>query len=465
MKKRVFQKAFLLFCIIMFQILIAYVGLAVYYRNAFEYGTWINSIYCTGKSIEEVNRELSEQFGYEGIFVYDKDGNAYQILAEGIDFHHDFEESLKSYLGRQNAWMWVDSFWRIRKEEIKPVISFSEDKLRECLDNIPALTGNDTKERKISIIKTDRGYELLNERCEVLDVEKAKQVIADAIANAETSVSLYEAGCYYDMELTKEMQDTLHEWELVQDWQDCHIVYQMGEDLIPVDASVVCDWILLKEDGSFALDEKGALQLREDAIAEFVAHLAEEYDTVGTVRTFRTTARGIITVEGGIYGNSIDQEAEAAYLTDAFNNKADEVHTPVYGQMAKKQGKEDIGDTYIEIDMGGQVMYYYENGILQIETPVVTGNTSRRMGTPSGVNYVYAKQTDRILRGEGYASHVNFWMPVKGNIGIHDASWRSNYGGTIYQTNGSHGCINTPYNAMVELYDMVEVGTPVIMYY
>ena len=52
------------------------------------------------------------------------------------------------------------------------------------------------------------------------------------------------------------------------------------------------------------------------------------------------------------------------------------------------------GDTYVEIDMGEQMMYYYLNGELQIETPVVTGNTSRRMGTPSGVNYVYLKQQD-----------------------------------------------------------------------
>ena len=37
-------------------IALVYVGLAFYYRNAFEYGTWINNIYCTGKNIEEVNR-------------------------------------------------------------------------------------------------------------------------------------------------------------------------------------------------------------------------------------------------------------------------------------------------------------------------------------------------------------------------------------------------------------------------
>ena len=137
----------------------------------------------------------------------------------------------------------------------------------------------------------------------------------------------------------------------------------------------------------------------------------------------------------------------------------------MYTQKAWVQGKNDIGNTYVEIDMGEQMMYYYADGVQKVATPIVTGNTSRRMGTPSGVNYVYLKQTNRILRGPGYASHVDFWMPVKGNIGIHDAAWRSKYGGTIYQTNGSHGCINTPRDAMVELYESVEVGTPVVMFY
>ena len=153
------------------------------------------------------------------------------------------------------------------------------------------------------------------------------------------------------------------------------------------------------------------------------------------------------------------------YLTDAFNRKLTEVHEPTYKQKAWKQGKDDIGATYIEVDMGEQMMYYYKDGVLQLETPIVTGNTSLRRGTPSGVNYVYLKQTNRILRGPGYASHVDFWMPVKGGIGIHDAAWRSKYGGEIYKTNGSHGCINTPRDAMEQLFDMAEVGTPVVMFY
>ena len=41
----------------------------------------------------------------------------------------------------------------------------------------------------------------------------------------------------------------------------------------------------------------------------------------------------------------------------------------------------DIGGTYIEVDMTEQMMYYYLDGKLQLETPIVTGNTGRRWET------------------------------------------------------------------------------------
>ncbi len=296
-------------------------------------------------------------------------------------------------------------------------------------------------------------------------MEEAAAAITGAIEQSEKEISLEEAGCYHDLALSPQMQDTLRLWEQVDSFQKCGIVYQMGEEQVPVDASVVCDWIEISEDGSFARDESGRLKMRDGAIQEFVDGLAAQYDTVGTARQFRATRGELVTVEGGTYGNKIDRDAEVAYLTQAFTERRKEVREPEYIQTAWLQGKDDIGDTYVEVDMGEQMMYYYVKGVQQVATPIVTGNTSRRMGTPAGVNYVYLKQTNRILRGPGYASHVDYWMPVKGNIGIHDAAWRSKYGGTIYQTNGSHGCINTPRDAMVQIYESVEVGTPVVMFY
>ena len=466
--KKFVKTLFIITCVILVSLMVTYIGLAIYYHNAFAYGTWINNVYCTGRSIQEVNDDLARDFTYEGIIVYDKDGNSYEITAEQIDYQFDFVKALEIYQKRQNPWMWFESLSHGESTELMPVISYDRQALEELFEKISVLSlesERSDEEHVLSIIRTTQGYELVNERTEVLSIEEARNAIINAIEDAETEIFLADKGCYHDLPLTAQMQDTLKVWEQVKNFQQCDIVYQMGDEQIHVDASVVCDWIEIADDGSFVIDDDGDLMLRENAIEEFVDALAEEYDTVGTSRQFRATRGELVTVEGGTYGNKIDRSAEVEYLKDAFLNKRKEVHEPAYTQKAQAQGKDDIGSTYIEVDMGEQMMYYYVDGEQKIATPIVTGNTSRRMGTPSGVNYVYLKQTDRILRGEGYASHVDFWMPVKGNIGIHDAAWRSKFGGTIYQTNGSHGCINTPRDIMVQLYESAEVGTPVVMFY
>lgn len=468
MGKRFIKHLLIIMCIILVSLMGTYIGLAIYYHNAFAYGTWINGVYCTGRSINDVNEELAKGFSYDGIVIYDKDGNTWQISAEDIDYRYDFARALEIYLQQQNAWVWIDSLFHSENVELMPVVTFDRQVLKDILNEIPFLSEageQSEEERRIAIIKTKQGYELLNERTDVLSLSEAEAAILCAVAESRPEVYLEEEGCYHDLELSMQMEDTLKLWDKVNAFQQCGIIYQMGEEQIPVDASVVCDWIELQEDGSFALDDQGNLKLRDNAVEEFIDALAKEYDTVGASRRFRATRGEIVTIEGGIYGNKLDKKAEISYLTDAFLSGTKETHEPAYTQKAWRQGKDDIGDTYVEVDMGKQMMYYYVDGMLKLKTPVVTGNTSRRMGTPSGVNYVYLKQKNRVLRGPGYASPVDFWMPVKGGIGIHDASWRSKYGGIIYQTNGSHGCINTPRDVMVELYDSVEVGTPVVMFY
>lgn len=452
--------------IVTVSLMVTYLGLAVYYHNAFPYGTWINGIYCTGRSIQEVNQDLAAQFTYDGITVEDRDGGRYLITAEDIAYQFDFIKALEIYQERQNPWMWVDSLFGGHQVELVPVISYDSAAFDACFEALPFFQeGRPDRDRRVEIVRTPQGYELVNERTDVLFVEEARGAVLSAIEEAKNEVSLVEAGCYHDLELTAQMRETLEIWEKLESFQQCGIVYRMGEEEIPVDASVVCNWIAVEDNGHFLLDDAGELQLKENAIEDFVTSLAEQYDTVGASRQFLSTRGDLVTVEGGLYGNKIDREAEIAYLKAAFETKKNEVHEPVYLQEAWKQGSEDIGSTYIEVDMTDQKMYYYVDGVLTIDTPIVTGNTSRRMGTPSGVNFVYAKQKNRILRGEGYASHVDFWMPVKGNIGIHDAAWRGKFGGAIYKTNGSHGCINTPRAAMEQLFELAEIGTPVIMFY
>lgn len=443
-----------------------YIGLSEYYKNGFSYGTWINGIYCTGKSVEEVNQELLGSCAYEGITVYDRQGTPYLISAEDIGYAFDFRESLWDYLEEQDPYQWWRNLFSAKEKQLAPVISFDTEKVSAALEKIPDYADPRTEQdRGVEICKTENGYVLEDERKNVLNKQEAQTAVEIALSAFAPRIDLAESGCYGDLPYSEEMERKLEQWERLKEFQDCRIVYRFGEEEVPVDASVVCNWIATDENGSFLTDEQGRLLPEDSKIDEFVETLADEYDTLGSVRSFRTTKGETITVEGGTYGNKIDREAEKEYLKRAFRERAEEVREPVYLQKGWEEGKDDIGDTYIEVDMTEQMMYYYLDGRLEVETPIVTGNTGRRMGTPEGVNFVYGKARNRVLTGPGYASHVSFWMPVKGNIGIHDAAWRSEYGGEIYKTGGSHGCINTPYDAMSKLYDMAEVGTPVVMFY
>ena len=120
--------------------------------------------------------------------------------------------------------------------------------------------------------------------------------------------------------------------------------------------------------------------------------------------------------------------------------------------------------TYIEVSRDRQHMWYYIDDKLYVSTDVVTGNYNS-MDTPAGYWAVNNKASPCTLVGADYVSYVNFWMSfIGGSYGIHDASWRSSFGGTIYKGNGSHGCINTPYDNVKKMYAKVTIGTPVIVY-
>lgn len=117
---------------------------------------------------------------------------------------------------------------------------------------------------------------------------------------------------------------------------------------------------------------------------------------------------------------------------------------------------------YILIDISDQTLKYYVKGKVKLKSNVVTGG--RGCGTPTGRFKLHHKARNVNLTGPGYVSHVSYWMPFIGqSYGMHDASWRSQFGGSIYKYNGSHGCVNMPHSKVSKLYKMVPNGTRVII--
>lgn len=177
--------------------------------------------------------------------------------------------------------------------------------------------------------------------------------------------------------------------------------------------------------------------------------------------SFTTHAGGSIQALNSGLSNEIDEEK----MAEEAEGKAEGGESGDVPVVWKKHygSLNDIGD-YVEVDLTNQQVYAYIGGNLIVSAPCVSGLAGTGRETPSGIYQIYYKQSPAVLRGEGYASPVSFWMPFNGGIGLHDASWRSSFGGNIYTYDGSHGCINLPYDAAKTIYENAYPGMMVICY-
>ncbi len=147
--------------------------------------------------------------------------------------------------------------------------------------------------------------------------------------------------------------------------------------------------------------------------------LADKTDTVGRKRTFHTSLGTTVELEGGDYGWTLDADSTAQELEEALKEKKKGTLEPVYFTTGLCRDKNDIGNTYVEIDLTNQHMWFYKNGSLIVDTPVVTGNPQKNNETPSGgVWSLKGKYRNATLKGEGYATPVDYWLPFNGGVGI-----------------------------------------------
>ena len=236
-----------------------------------------------------------------------------------------------------------------------------------------------------------------------------------------------------------------------------HITYRFDDAVEDLGGETIYGWLETMPDGSVSVNEASA--------KEYVASLASKYDTFGRNRTFTDHDGNSRTVGGGDYGYWMDRVSTRQELISQILKGESAELTPVYFGTGSSYDKEnDIGRTYVEINLGSQHLWVYKDGQVVNESDFVSGGLFKGNGTPEGTYSITYKERDATLVGQGYESSVKYWMPFNGNIGMHDASWRDSFGGHIYYMNGSHGCINLPTSKAAEIYDQVEKGEPVVVY-
>lgn len=451
-----------------------YLVISHQYKDTFMPGKFINSIYAADMTTQQLNEKLVSATEMPDFVITDRSQKTYTFPLSDIGYIVDYSADLEQIQKSQTVLGFVNWFMDSNANKgqnltVTPTFSYDEEKLMTYLAELDYLKDSSSMTgKKVKVEYNElKGYYLINDTDSMLNHDAAVSAIKKNLDQQIYETNLTKEKCYVQPTYTPAMKEELALWDDLKLYMKSKITYVFDDKEYVIHAAKTAKLLAKDEDGNLLRDDQNQIYLDEKLLKEFVKEFADEYNTVNKPRDFKTTRGDLVSIPTGTYGSLIDEKAEIDYLATALKFGREETREPEYKQKAFSglTGLNDIGNTYIEVDMTNQHLYYYLNGRLRLDTDVVTGCTNLGRGTPVKVCYVYMKQKNRTLRGEGYESFVNYWMPVWRGVGIHDSSWRSKYGGKIYKTAGSHGCINTPINMVSQLYDLVEIGTPVLLFY
>lgn len=444
--------------IMLIAMIILYLSISTFFMNHFIFNTVINGVDVSLMKYGDGYNKIESYINDYTITIEDKENekNEMKGRAFSLKFHKDNTE-LSKIINEQRSFAWFLSLFKENEHHILSLYDYNKDDLKATLVKLPTFQKSYIMPMNPSFEYKDGRYYVVKEReGNQINLEKTINSIEEAVKNGRTYVNLEQEDCYEKPMYTIASSEVKESFHLLNKYSKTNITYQFDTELEQLDGSTLNKWLRVDDTMNVIIDGV--------AIRSYVEQLAMKYDTVGIARNFRNINGQIIEVKGGLYGWKMNVEEEILALTENIKNGKTLVTEPFYSQTAISRSKKDIGDTYIEINISQQYLWYFINGTVYVSGSIVTGNPSTGHSTVIGTNMIEYKEENAVLRGQDYEAEVKYWMPFYGSMGMHDAKWREKFGGEIYKYNGSHGCVNLPEYLAKRIYDKLEVGTPVITY-
>ena len=433
----------------------AYFGGAIYYRTHFFNGTIIQGYDCSNMTVDEAEKLITDSIENYEFKIKERNGESESIKGTDIDLDINSIGKVSDLKAKQNPLQWLTDRDN-KKLGLDISLSMNEEKLAAQVENLKCVSeSRSNMQEAVSqiIYQSDNTYSIPDDGKNVVSEKKLFELVRSGMYGLYNDMDLEEEGCYVKKADEDKMKEAL---SLMNQYVAAKVTYNNGDNPIVLDGTTTNTWIKLNSDYTVSIDE--------EKVGEYVKYLASVYNTIGTSRPFTTSNGNQITISGGDYGWWVNTGAEKSALIEIIKSGQTTEREPVYFQTAATHGNVDIGNTYVEIDLSAQHLWYYHDGAVVVSTDFVSGDPTKGYATPTGVYSITYKERNATLKGEGYSSPVNFWMPFNGGVGLHDASWRSSFGGSIYNGGGSHGCINLPYSAAQTIFGSISKGDPVIVY-
>lgn len=428
-------------------------------KEPFNFEQAFSNINVKSMIVNELDKQLSSKLDDYKLTLEEKDGKTEELAGESFALKYYLSDEAKNLDNIDDPNLWIFSILNPKDSEEGAGISFNEDLLRNNINNLSCFQ-NVIEPRNPSIEYKDGSYVIVDG---VIGNKVDSNLLYDSIVNAftqgETNINLESLGCYIVPKYTSDSQKVINALDELNKYSKQSITYTIGNNQEYLDSATINSWLRVDEDFNVSFNY--------DNVYGFVNSLASKYNTVGKTRNFPSSSGGTVQVSGGVYGWKVNTSGEVESLISAIKNGTSSKEL-TFSQKGAALGDNDIGNSYVEIDLGRQHLWLYIDGSLIMDTNVISGNVSKNYTTPAGVYSLYYKQRDQILRGADYATPVAFWMPFNGGIGLHDASWRTAEelaNPETYLTEGSHGCVNMTYEAAQTIYNNVWAGIPIVCYY
>ncbi len=446
-----------------------YLGGVYYFDDHLFFQTTINGMDFSSKSVGDVEEYMHSQVRDYTLTIEESDGETQQVSGSSIALEYVPGDELKQLVEGQNKFLWVESLWKKTEIEAPIGVTYNEEALAGELDKLPCLQ----KENQVKSVNAhpefkDTEFVIIPEVVGTrIDREVFDEAVAAAISGFSDTLKLEETECYIKPKYLKDSKKVVAAKDKMNSYLGANVTYDFNPYTEVVDASVISKWV--------KVNKKMKVTFNKDAVKKYIASLAEKYDTINKTREFTTANGNNVSVVPGTYGWEMDQETEYEKLLSDIKKEKTVTREPAYFSKAAVHETMDMGNTYAEVDLSAQHMWLFQNGKVTLESDVVTGNPNiGNRETPSGVYSILELQRNATLVGEKdpktgkpeYRTPVAFWMRVTwSGIGFHDATWQPYFGGSLYLTNGSHGCINMPYDKAEALFGLLEVGMPVVIHY
>lgn len=437
-----------------------YIYIASYFTDHFHMGTKMGAVDVSGMTAAEADAMLQKALKEYQLTIQKRDGTTEVIAATDVNLAFQWETSPEEYLKKQNSYEWLIKKFKPDTYEMKGDVSFDETMLAEkiaMLDMMQAENQTPAKDATVSDYDPATGYTVVpSVPGTVVNEEVFTTKVKDCIYNLAETLDMTEGNIYVEPVIKDDNETLLAAIANLNTCLKTQITYKVGSKTQVLDATTFQPWISLNENMEVVIDDA--------AVTAYVKTLASTYNTYSSPKKFMTSWNQEITITNSHYGWKVDNAAEKAAIIAEIKAGAPVTRDLKYSVKANSRGAQDFGNSYVEINLTAQHLYVYVNGQCVVESDFISGNVSKGWDTPTGIWGLTYKTRDAVLRGDNYAQPVSYWMPFAGNVGMHDATYKSDFGGNYYKTSGSHGCINLPLESAKAIYGYIRTNFPVIVY-